>query len=118
MRFRQWGAGTVLGLALFTSGMVAILYHISMIGIQKFFGPLGSGATIAVYALFAVVALVTVLSIPLTLFLGTALLFTSARKSGFGLFCALSACGMSIADILFWLFYCGGIPGTAQRPFP
>jgi len=118
MRLRQWGAGTVLALALFASVMTAILYRISMIGISKVFGPLSSGATIAVYGIFAIVALATVLSMPLTLFLGIVLLVTSARKSGSVLFCAVVTCVVSSAEILFWLFYCGGIPGTTQRPFP
>jgi len=118
MRLKQWGAGTILALALFASVMTAILYHISMIGISKVFGPVSSRATIAVYGLFAIVALVTVLSMPLTLFLGIALLVTSARKSRSALFCAVLTCLVSSGEILFWLFYCGGIPGTSQRPFP
>ena len=118
MRLRQWGAGAVLALALFASGMTAILYHISMIGLNKVFGPHSSGATIAVYGLFAIVALATVLSMPFTLFLGIALLVTSARKSQSALFCAVLTCLVSSVEILFWLFYCGGIPGTTQRPFP
>jgi hypothetical protein len=118
MRLRQCGAGTGLGLALFAAVMIAILRHISMIGLDKAFGPLGSGATIAAYGVFAIVALVTLLSVPVTLLLGIVLLVTSAGKSRSASLCAVVTCLVSTANILFWLFYCGGIPGTAQRPFP
>lgn len=118
MQLRRWSAGTVLALALLGSLATGILHHISMIGLEKAFHPVSAGATIAVYGLFAIVALVTVLTIPGTLFLGIALLVASARKSPFALFCAASACLVSSATFLFWLFYCGGIPGTSQRAFP
>jgi hypothetical protein len=118
MRPRQWGAGAVLIIALVASATTGILYHISMIGLTKTFGAVRAGATIALYGLFAIVALVNLLSIPVTFFLGIALLATPARRNPFGLFCAVSTCLVSTANFLFWLFYCGGIPGTAQRPFP
>lgn len=118
MRLRQWGAGALLTVALLASAMTGILYHISMIGFTKAFGPLSGGATIALYGLFAIVALVNLLSIPVTFVLGIVLLATSARKNPSALFCALFTCLVSASNLLFWLFYCGGIPGTAQRPFP
>jgi hypothetical protein len=118
MEFRQWSAATVLALALLGSVLIGILRHISMIGFTKTFGPLSAGPTLVAYGLVAVVALVTVLSVPVTFFLGLALLFTSARKSPLGMCCAVLTCLVSTANLLFWLFYCGGIPGTAQRPFP
>jgi hypothetical protein len=118
MGLRHWGAGTVLGIALLASVMIVILYHISMIGVTKAFGALSAGTTIAVYSLFAIVGLVIVLSMPVTLFVGMVLLVTSARKSRSALVCAMFTCLVSTANLLFWLFYCGGIPGTSQRPFP
>lgn len=118
MQLRQWGAGAVLTLALLASVTTIILYRISMIGVTKVFGHFSGGTGIALLFLFGVVALVNLLSIPVTFFLGIALLFTCARKSGFAMFSALFTCFLSTAHLLFWLFYCGGIPGTAQRPFP
>jgi len=108
----------VLTLALLASLTTSILHRISMIGVTKVFGPFSGGTGIALLFLSGVVALVNLLSIPVTFFLGIALLLTSARKNRFALFCALSTCLVSTAHLLFWLFYCGGIPGTAQRPFP
>jgi hypothetical protein len=118
MRLRPSKAGAVLTLALLAFAATAVLHHISLIGLQKAFGPVSAGATIAVYGCFAVVALADVLAIPATLFLGIATVAVSGRKSGSALLCAVSACLVSVANLLFWLFYCGGIPGTAQRPFP
>ena len=118
MRLKQWGGGAVLGIALLAAIMTAILYHISKIGVGKTFGPLGGWSTILVCASIAVVGLVTVLSMPATFVLGILQLITSAKKSKSVLICAVCTCAVSSANFLFWLFYCGGIPGTAQRPFP
>jgi hypothetical protein len=98
--------------------MTLILHRTSMMGVMKVVGHFSGGTGIALLFLFGVVALVNLLSIPVTLFVGIGLLFTSARKNPFALFCALFACLVSVANLLFWLFYCGGISGTAQRPLP
>lgn len=118
MRLRQWGARAVLILALLASVTTVILYRVSMAGFTKTFGPLSGGPTIALYALFAIVALANLLSIPVTLSLGVVLMITSARKNPSAFFGALLTCLVSTAHLLFWLFYCGGIPGTSQRQFP
>ncbi len=118
MRLTKWGAGAVLTLALLASVTTVILYRISMIGVSKIFGHLSGTAGIALLFLFGVVALVNLFSIPVTFLLGIILVITSARKSTSALTCALLTCLVSASNLLFWLFYCGGIPGTAQRPFP
>jgi hypothetical protein len=118
MGLMQWSAATLLAVALLGSVMMGILYHLSMRGFTKTFGPLSAGPAIVAYGLVAIAGLITVLSVPLTFFLGLALLFTPARKSPLVLCCAVLTCLVSTANLLFWLFYCGGIPGTAQRSFP
>jgi hypothetical protein len=118
LRISQWGARLVLILALTTAATTGVLYFISMRGLNKVFGPVSPGATIAVYGTFAIVALADLVGVAASFFLGIVLLLTSGRKNPSALFCALSACVLSAATVLFWLFYCGGIPGTSQRPFP
>ncbi len=118
MRLRQWGSRAVLILALMASVITVILYRVSLVGFAKTFGPLNGGATITLYAFFAIVALANLLSIPVTFSLGVVLMIASARKNPSAFLRALLACLVSSANLLFWLFYCGGIPGTAQRRFP
>ncbi len=101
MRLRQWGAGAVLTLALISSVVTIILYRISMLGVTKVFGHFSGGTGIALLFLFGVVALVNLLTIPLTLLLGVGLLITSAKKNPSGALCAVFTCLVSISNLLF-----------------
>jgi hypothetical protein len=118
VRLQQWGAGAVLAVAVLATVMMAVLRQISMAGVDKTFGHFRGWTFLIVISAYFVVALFDLLTIPVTLFVGIFLLVTSIGKNRTALFCAMLTCMLSAGNLLFWLFYCGGIPGTAQRPFP
>ncbi|HEX8815930.1 MAG TPA: hypothetical protein VF753_10555 [Terriglobales bacterium] len=118
MQIRQLEAGTVLATAVLSSAVMAVLRYISMVGVTKTFGRFTGWTFLILMSAYFVAALFDLLAIPATMLLSIYLLTTSTDKNQSASMCALLTCLVSACNLLFWLFYCGGIPGTAQRPFP